>query len=164
MTKQEKDTYLRCLGYAVKIYRLRRGMTQEQLAISSGYVDGVAPRSTMSKVERGKIDLTQSKIKDISEAFQAFEPFSVSCLVAHGNPQKLGLCQIRFYSCLINLRHVHDNNTKKCPRQLRRVNEGKSRGIASSHTRAEAQSFAVYLRDIHLFSLGSILPQPFFCS
>lgn len=68
MTKQEKDTYLRCLGYAVKTYRLRRGMTQEQLAISSGYVDGVAPRSTMSKIERGKIDLTQSKIKDISEA------------------------------------------------------------------------------------------------
>ena len=68
MTKQEKDTYLRCLGYAVKMYRLKRGMTQEQLAISSGYVDGVAPRSTMSKIERGKIDLTQSKIKDISEA------------------------------------------------------------------------------------------------
>ena len=63
----------------------------------------------------------------INQCFQWFEPFSVSCLVAHGNPQKLGLCQIRFYSCLINLRHVHDNNTKKCPRQLRRVNEGKSR-------------------------------------
>lgn len=63
----DKDIYLECLGNVIRQNRLERGMTQEQLAISSGYV-GETARSTMSKIERGKVDLPISKIKDIAKA------------------------------------------------------------------------------------------------
>jgi repressor LexA len=63
----DKDIYLECLGNVIRQNRLERGMTQEQLAISSGY-KGETARSTMSKIERGKVDLPISKIRDIAKA------------------------------------------------------------------------------------------------
>ena len=63
----DKDIYLECLGRVIRYYRNKRGMTQEQLAISSGY-DGETARSTISKIERGKVDLPISKIHDIAKA------------------------------------------------------------------------------------------------
>lgn len=67
MKKADKDIFLRYLGQTIRRFRIDRGMTQEQLAISSGY-DGANPAATMSKIERGKIDLPISKIHDIAKA------------------------------------------------------------------------------------------------
>ena len=67
MTKRDKEKYLKFLGDAIRYYRIEREMTQEELAIASGY-GGETPRSTMSKIESGKIDLTFTKLEDISAA------------------------------------------------------------------------------------------------
>jgi transcriptional regulator with XRE-family HTH domain len=67
MKKADKDIFLRYLGQTIRQFRIERGMTQEQLAISSGY-KGETARSTMSKIERGKVDLPISKIHDIAKA------------------------------------------------------------------------------------------------
>jgi transcriptional regulator with XRE-family HTH domain len=63
----DKDIYLESLGKAIRYYRNKRGMTQEQLAMASGY-EGNTPRSTMSKIESGKTDIPVSKLKEISTA------------------------------------------------------------------------------------------------
>ena len=68
MTKRDKEKYLKYLGDAIRYYRIERGMTQEELAIASGYADGANPSATMSKIESGKIDLTFTKLEDISAA------------------------------------------------------------------------------------------------
>ena len=67
MKKAEKNKYLSELGKAIKRYRLYCGITQKQLAIASGY-DGNNPSATISKIEQGKIDLTITKLEDISDA------------------------------------------------------------------------------------------------
>lgn len=47
----------------IKRRRIELNMTQEQLAGKLGYAD----KSMIAKIEAGRIDLSQSKIKDISE-------------------------------------------------------------------------------------------------
>jgi transcriptional regulator with XRE-family HTH domain len=49
----------------IKRLRLERGMTQEDLAIRAGYTD----RSSIAKIERGVVDLPQSKIKQFADIF-----------------------------------------------------------------------------------------------
>ena len=68
MTKRDKEKYLKYLGDAIRYYRIERGMTQEELAVEAGYVDGANPSATISKIESGKIDLTFTKLEDISAA------------------------------------------------------------------------------------------------
>ena len=43
----------------IKKYRLRLGMTQEQLAKLAGYTD----RSSIAKIESGLVDISQSKLE-----------------------------------------------------------------------------------------------------
>ena len=49
----------------IKKFRLERGMTQDDLARRAGYTD----RSSIAKIERGVVDLSQSKIKQFAEIF-----------------------------------------------------------------------------------------------
>ena len=48
----------------IKLLREHRGLSQESLALMVGYRD----RSSIAKVESGKVDLTQSKISAFAEA------------------------------------------------------------------------------------------------
>lgn len=48
----------------IKRYRKEAGMTQEELARRTGYTD----RSSIAKIEKGAVDLSQSKIKQFAEA------------------------------------------------------------------------------------------------
>ena len=49
----------------IKQLRLKAGMSQEELARAAGYTD----RSTIAKIESGKIELTESKITLFSRIF-----------------------------------------------------------------------------------------------
>lgn len=48
----------------IKKYRLQADMSQAELARRTGYTD----RSSIAKVEKGLVDLSQSKIKQFAEA------------------------------------------------------------------------------------------------
>ena len=48
----------------IKIYRKAAKLTQEELAKLTGYTD----RSSIARIEKGEIDLPQSKIKQFAEA------------------------------------------------------------------------------------------------
>lgn len=48
----------------IKLYRKRARMTQEELARRTGYTD----RSSIAKIEKGLVDLSQSKIKQFADA------------------------------------------------------------------------------------------------
>ena len=49
----------------IKKFRLERKMTQDELAYRAGYND----RSSIAKIESGRVDLSQSKIKQFAEIF-----------------------------------------------------------------------------------------------
>lgn len=49
----------------IKLYRKKCGMTQDELAKRAGYTD----RSSIAKIERGAVDLSQSKIMQFAEIF-----------------------------------------------------------------------------------------------
>jgi transcriptional regulator with XRE-family HTH domain len=49
----------------IKRLRLEKGMTQDDLARRAGYTD----RSSIAKIERGVVDLSQSKIKQFADIF-----------------------------------------------------------------------------------------------
>ena len=48
----------------IKTLRLKRGLSQEELAKKTGYTD----RSSIAKIESGKVDLTNSKIEEFAKA------------------------------------------------------------------------------------------------
>lgn len=50
----------------IKKFRIERGMTQDELARRAGYTD----RSSIAKIERGVVDLSQSKIKQFADIFE----------------------------------------------------------------------------------------------
>lgn len=50
----------------IKKRRLELGMSQSELAKRAGYTD----RSSIAKIESGKIDLTQTKIREIADALR----------------------------------------------------------------------------------------------
>ena len=52
-------------GAIIKALRIQAGMSQQELALKSGYND----RSSIAKIESGKVDLPESKIKLFSEIF-----------------------------------------------------------------------------------------------
>jgi repressor LexA len=49
----------------IKNLRLEKRMTQDELARRAGYTD----RSSIAKIERGLVDLSQSKIKQFADIF-----------------------------------------------------------------------------------------------
>lgn len=50
----------------IKLKRMQLGLSQEELAKKTGYTD----RTSISKIESGKVDLTQSKILEFARALQ----------------------------------------------------------------------------------------------
>lgn len=76
MTDQERKDYLKNFGKRVKFYREKLGMTQKELGIKAGYVDGTNPASSIYKIENGQIDVTQSKLLDLARALQ-IEPYEL---------------------------------------------------------------------------------------
>lgn len=56
--------YLKGVGLRISTLRKSQGITQEGLAQMVGYTS----RSSINKIERGLVDLPQSKIKDIAQA------------------------------------------------------------------------------------------------
>lgn len=49
----------------IKTHRKRMGMTQDELARKAGYTD----RSSIAKIEKGVVDLPQSKIEQFAKIF-----------------------------------------------------------------------------------------------
>lgn len=49
----------------IRKYRVSAGMTQDELARRAGYTD----RSSIAKIEKGIVDLPQSKIKQFADIF-----------------------------------------------------------------------------------------------
>lgn len=49
----------------IKRLRKEHGLTQDELARKAGYTD----RSSIAKIERGSVDLSQSKIKQFADIF-----------------------------------------------------------------------------------------------
>lgn len=76
MTEKERQDYLIAFGNRVKSYRLELGMTQGELAVKMGYVDGKNPSANVSKIEKGQMELTQSKILELAKALQV-EPYEL---------------------------------------------------------------------------------------
>lgn len=56
--------FLKRLGYRIRILRENLNMTQDELAIKSGYTS----RSSINKIENGLVDIPQSKIYSIANA------------------------------------------------------------------------------------------------
>lgn len=59
-----KNDYLYEIGQRIRQYRLNAGMSQQELALRVGYTS----RSSINKVEAGKVDLSQSKITAFADA------------------------------------------------------------------------------------------------
>lgn len=76
MTEEERKEYLLAFGRRVRMYREAVGMTQEELAVKVGYIAGKNPSGTISKIERGCMEITQSKIVDLAKALQ-IEPYEL---------------------------------------------------------------------------------------
>ncbi len=68
MTNEEKKLYSKAFGERVKYYRKKLNITQEELAARMGYAIGSNPSSTVSKIERGEMEITQSKIVELAKA------------------------------------------------------------------------------------------------
>ena len=76
MNEDERKTYLKEFGRRVRHYREIAGLTQEELAVKVGYIKGQNPSSAVSKIERGCMEITQSKIVDLARAL-SIEPYQL---------------------------------------------------------------------------------------
>lgn len=76
MNEDERKLYLLAFGRRVRAYREALGMTQEELAAKVGYTIGKNPSGTISKIERGCMEITQTKIADLAKALQ-IEPYQL---------------------------------------------------------------------------------------
>lgn len=76
MNESEKKQYLLDFGRRVRFYREKLGMTQKELGIKAGYVDGTNPSASISKIETGQVDVTQTKCADLARALQ-IEPYEL---------------------------------------------------------------------------------------
>ena len=65
---------LKDLGNKIKLLRIQNGYTQGELANLLGYTS----RSTIAKIEKGLIDIPQSKINQISDLFSVPQAFLLS--------------------------------------------------------------------------------------
>lgn len=76
MDENEKKQYLLDFGRRVRFYREKLGITQKELGIKAGYVDGTNPSASISKIETGQVDVTQSKCADLARALE-IEPYQL---------------------------------------------------------------------------------------
>lgn len=109
MTNEEKKLYLKTFGERVKYYRKKLNITQEELAVKIGYVVGSNPSSAISKIERGDMEITQTKIAELAKAL------GVSPSDLFPSPSQSPA--VDFYSdnekILIEMYRASDNATKK---------------------------------------------------
>jgi transcriptional regulator with XRE-family HTH domain len=76
MTESEKKAYLQAFGKRVRLYREQLGMSQRELGAKAGYVDGTNPAASISKIENGQMDITQTKCADLAKALH-IEPYEL---------------------------------------------------------------------------------------
>ena len=76
MTESERKQYLIDFGKRVRFYREKIEMSQRELGRRAGYVDGANPASSISKIENGQMDVTQTKIVDLARAL-GVEPYDL---------------------------------------------------------------------------------------
>lgn len=62
MTNEERKLYCKTFGERVKSYREALNMSQKELALAVGYVDKTNPSSSISKIERGEMEVTHEGI------------------------------------------------------------------------------------------------------
>lgn len=109
MTNEERKLYCKTFGERVKSYREALNMSQKELALAVGYVDKTNPSSSISKIERGEMEITQTKIADIAKALGV----SPSDLF----PNAKEAPTVDYYSesekVLIEMYRTSDNTTKK---------------------------------------------------
>lgn len=76
MNESEKKQYLTDFGRRVRFYREKLGMTQKELGVRAGYVNGTNPSGSISKIELGQMDITQTKTAEIAAAL-GVEPYDL---------------------------------------------------------------------------------------
>lgn len=76
MTESEKKKYLEDFGKRVRAYREKIEMSQRELGRRAGYVDGANPASSISKIENGQMDISQTKVAEIAQAL-GVEPYNL---------------------------------------------------------------------------------------
>lgn len=109
MTNEERKLYCKTFGERVKSYREALNMSQKELALAVGYVDKTNPSSSISKIERGEMEITQTKIADIAKAL-GISPADLF-------PTTSEAPAVDYYSesekVLIEMYRTSDNTTKK---------------------------------------------------
>lgn len=76
MNETERKQYLVDFGKRVRFYREKLGMTQKELGVRAGYANGTNPAATISKIELGQIDITQTKTAELAAAL-GVEPYDL---------------------------------------------------------------------------------------
>ena len=76
MNENERKAYLVAFGRRVRYYREKLGLTQKELGVRAGYVDGSNPSASISKIELGQIDITQTKCAELAAAL-GVEPYEL---------------------------------------------------------------------------------------
>ena len=68
MTEEEKKQYLLDFGRRVKYYREKLGLSQRELGRRAGYIDGKNPATSISQIENGLRDVSQTKVAELAKA------------------------------------------------------------------------------------------------
>ena len=76
MTEDEKRRYLIDFGKRVRYYREKLGISQRELGRRAGYVDGANPATSISQIENGLRDISQTKVAEIAKALK-IEPYDL---------------------------------------------------------------------------------------
>ena len=76
MNENERNDYLVAFGRRVRYYREKLGMTQKELGVRAGYTDGTNPSASISKIELGQMDVTQTKCAELAAALHV-EPYEL---------------------------------------------------------------------------------------
>lgn len=76
MTENERKDYLIAFGRRVRYYREKLGLTQKELGVRAGYTDGTNPSASISKIELGQVDITQTKAAELAAAL-SLEPYEL---------------------------------------------------------------------------------------
>lgn len=76
MNEKQRKQYLIDFGNRVRFYREKLGLTQKELGVRAGYVNGTNPAATISKIEKGQIDISQTKTAELAAAL-GVEPYNL---------------------------------------------------------------------------------------
>lgn len=76
MTEEEKRQYLLDFGRRVKYYREKLGLSQRELGRRAGYIDGKNPATSISQIENGLRDTSQTKVAELAKAL-GVEPYDL---------------------------------------------------------------------------------------